>query len=121
MRDRKRSFYKSMIISVFFISIILIICFCLSIERYDCYRPMIYVNDQLYGDSGEQCMSLPEEWVCTGEIKTRVSSDTPIVEKNFTSNCINEGARVFENEKVKECIYVNDGKSYIMFELLNDC
>ena len=43
-----------------------------------------------------------------------------MMEKNFTSNCIDEGAFVFENQKVKECIYVNDGESCIMFEILNE-
>ena len=120
MRDRKRCFYKSMIFSIVFIGIILIISFGVSMERYDGYRPMVYLNNQLYSDSGKQCMSLPEEWICTGEINKRVSAEGPMVEKNFTSNCIDEGASVFENEKVKECIYVNDGESYIMFELLNE-
>ena len=70
------------------------------------YRPMIYVQDRLYGDDGGGVNKLPEDAELIGKIETQVSQNEPMVKENFTANTDLEGCEVYGNGVNKESIYV---------------
>ena len=77
------------------------------------YRPMVYIQDKLYGDNGKGTNELPEDAKLLGTIETQVSQTEAMVEENFTANTDLVGSEVYGCEADKETVYVKwpKGKS----------
>lgn len=85
------------------------------------YRPMVFVNNQLFGDTGETVSSLPEGWKLLGAIKKVIKQNEPMEHEEFTSNSLTIGDEIYINEQENNRIYVkiDDGK-YLLYEIIND-
>ena len=70
------------------------------------YRPMIYIQNEMYGETGKGVDSLPEEAVLLGRIEKIVSQIEPMVKENLTANTDLEGMEVFGEEKDKKTVYI---------------
>lgn len=70
------------------------------------YRPMIYVKDNLYGETADTVSTLPNEAVYIGTIEKVVSQNAPMVQENFTSNLVPVGSEIYYNELDQNVIYV---------------
>lgn len=70
------------------------------------YKPMVYINDRIYGDIGIVVKSPPEGFELAGEVKEKVSSLEPMVKRNFAANMLDVGTEIFTStENLKE-IYI---------------
>lgn len=85
------------------------------------YKPMLFVQGQLYADTGNVIQSLPSEIVEIGEVKKLVSQNEPMLEDEFTSNTLPIGSLIFSNESNFNIVYIQlEGKDdYLVYELLN--
>ncbi|GAA4296903.1 hypothetical protein GCM10023142_36110 [Anaerocolumna aminovalerica] len=70
------------------------------------YKPMIYVQDNLYGETSDVVDALPDETVYIGTINKLVSQSEPMVHENFTSNTLPEGSELYYNESDPDVVYV---------------
>ncbi len=70
------------------------------------YRPMIYVRDNLYGETADVVGALPEEAAYIGTIKKVVPQNEPMVRENFSSNALPEGSEIYYSESEPDAIYV---------------
>lgn len=70
------------------------------------YRPMIYVQNSLYGETAEVVNTLPKEAVSIGDIEKNVPQTEPMIQENFTSNCLPIGSEIFYKEADASMIYV---------------
>lgn len=80
------------------------------------YKPMVYVNDQIYHDIGIVVQTLPEEAVLAGEVKEKVSNVEPMVERNYVSNSLEEGTEIYTCKDELDEIYLKlDESKYIKY------
>lgn len=70
------------------------------------YKPMVYVQDQLYGDTGDVSSALPNGAVAIGTIQKVVPQNEPMVDENLISNTLPVGSEVFADELNPHIIYV---------------
>ena len=88
------------------------------------YKPMIYVEDNLYSDGGRYLTSLPEGYTHIGNILNLVSDSEPLPWKNFTANYTPMDSEVYYNESSPEVIYVKTWRAsreiYSPFEISKD-
>lgn len=70
------------------------------------YRPMIYVKDNLYGETADTVSTLPNETVYIGTVEKVVSQNEPMVRENFASNLLPVGSEIYYNEPDPNVIYV---------------
>lgn len=70
------------------------------------YRPMIYVKDNLYGQTADTVSTLPNEAVYIGSVEKVVPQNEPMVRENFTSNLLPVGSEIYYNESDPNVIYV---------------
>jgi len=86
------------------------------------YRPMVYVQDALYGETADAINTLPEEAVFIGTIGSIVPRNEPMVRENFTSNLLPIGSQVFCDEADLTIVYVllplNSKAQYSVYEAI---
>lgn len=70
------------------------------------YKPMVCINDRVYGEIGAVTKSPPEGFKLAGTVKEKVSSLEPMVERNFTANMLDAGTEIFTSEENLEEIYI---------------
>lgn len=70
------------------------------------YKPLVYINDRVYGGIGIVETSPPEGFKLAGTVKEKVSSLEPMVERNFTANMLDVGTEIFTSEENLEEIYI---------------
>lgn len=70
------------------------------------YKPLVYINDRVYGEIGIVETSPPEGFKLAGTVKEKVSSLEPMVERNFTANMLDVGTEIFTSEENLEEIYI---------------
>lgn len=103
------------------------LCGCSSTERgtdsLSDYRPMVFVNDAFYGDSGKTLSELPNNVDNIGTILKTISQNEPMPEENFCSNNCPTGSEIYFDEETSEKIYIrisssNDEK-YSVYEMID--
>ena len=62
------------------------------------YKPLVYINDRVYGEIGIVAKSPPEGFSLAGTVKEKVSSLDPMVERNFAANMLDVGTEIFTSE-----------------------
>jgi hypothetical protein len=100
-------------------SIFLILVVCMGLSMLSCgkkqdieqevggdYRPMIYIQDRLYGDNGRGVDKLPDDAKLLGKIEIQAPQTEAMVEENFTANTDLKGCEVYGSETDKDTIYV---------------
>ncbi len=70
------------------------------------YKPMLYVQDNLYGETSDVVDALPDGTVYIGTINKLVSQSEPMVHENFTSNALPESSELYYNESNPDVVYV---------------
>lgn len=70
------------------------------------YRPMLYVQDNLYGETSDTVNTLSDDAVCIGTIVRVVSQNEPMIHENFTSNLLQEGSEIYFDETSLDTVYV---------------
>lgn len=70
------------------------------------YRPMLYVQDNLYGETSDIVNSLPDDAVYLGSIERVVSQSEPMIRKNFTSNVLGKGCEIYGDKATSDTVYV---------------
>lgn len=70
------------------------------------YRPMIYVKDKLYGETGDTVTTIPNEAVYIGAVEKVVPQNKAMVKENFTSNLLPVGSEIYYNKADSNIIYV---------------
>jgi hypothetical protein len=70
------------------------------------YRPMIYVQDNLYGETADVVSTLPDGATCIGKVEKVVPQNEPMVRENFTSNALPEGSEIYYNKSDPDVVYV---------------
>lgn len=117
---------KNAVVLIMGLCIVLLVMACSKdedtpINALSDYRPMIYVQNSLYGDTG-RTTALPDGAVLIGTIQKTVRQNEPMVKENFTSNTFPVGSEVFSNELDTKFIYVkmpdNSPEQYATFEFL---
>lgn len=75
------------------------------------YKPMVCINNRVYGEIGIALESLPEGFKLAGTVKEKVSSLEPMVERNFAANMLDVGTGIFTSEENPDEIYIKLEKS----------
>lgn len=75
------------------------------------YRPMIYIEDEIYGDNGTGVKALPEGYVSVGQIEEKVSNVQPMIKRNYVSNTLNVGTKIFASQDNPDKIYLKINNS----------
>lgn len=70
------------------------------------YRPMIYVQDNLYGETADVVSTLPDGVTYIGKVEKVVPQNEPMARENFTSNALPEGSEIYCNESEPDVVYV---------------
>ena len=70
------------------------------------YKPLVYINDRVYGEIGIVETSHPEGFKLAGTVKEKVSSLEPMVERNFAANMLDAGTEIFTSEDHPDEIYI---------------
>lgn len=70
------------------------------------YKPLVYINDRVYGEIGIIAKSPPEGFSLAGTVKEKVSSLEPMVERNFAANMLDAGTEIFTSEDHPDEIYI---------------
>ena len=85
------------------------------------YRPMIFVNDRLYGDVGIVMISFPDESSLIGTVKNVIPQNVPMVLENFTSNTDLLGSKIMAGTEDLSIIYVQlpDGQ-FVQYDEIKD-
>lgn len=87
------------------------------------YRPMVFVNDVFYGDSGKTISELPANVNSIGTITNTVSQSEPLPEENFYSNNCPTGSEIYCDDEVPEKIYIKlsslDDEEYSIYERID--
>jgi len=83
------------------------------------YKPMIFIQDTLYGDTGYVVNDFPDNSDLIGEIKTVMPQNAPMVKENNTSNLVQAGSEVYAVPSDSSKIYVRlpDGRYSIYEEI----
>lgn len=90
-------------------------------KTFNLYRPMVYVDDTLYGDAGSSREALSGEWDCIGRIAQQVSNIEPMVEENYTANNLKVGTEIYVNDGSPDIIYLRiEEDKYILYEKLEE-
>lgn len=84
------------------------------------YRPMLFLQGQLYGDTGVVIQNLPVEIVLIGEVKELVPQNEPIKKEELTSNTLPVGSQVFLDVADTTILYLElqGEQRYVIYELL---
>lgn len=107
--------------------IVCFLCACGSneedINSLSDYRPMIFVNDIFYGDSGEVLSELPDGADSIGTILKTISQNEPMLEENFCSNNCPPGSEIYFDEETPEKIYIRitsaSDEKYSVYEIID--
>lgn len=87
--------------------------------KYD-YKPMVYVNKQIYGIKLGTVDSIPFGWKLYGCIKKEVSSSEPMIKEELYSNSLEVGTKIFTNPSNNQCIYaevkIEDKIVYVKYQ-----
>ncbi len=106
---------------------VFVLCSCASnkdeADNLSDYRPMVFVNDSLYGETGETLLELPSGADNIGSILKKTSQDEPMVNENFYSNSCPVGSEIYYDKESPEIIYVKVGSSenemYSVYETID--
>lgn len=86
------------------------------------YKPMIYVENNLYGDTGNIYDSISDSVSLIGTIEKFVPQDEKMGEEEFSSNAMPVGCEVYLDETNPEMVYVKflkEGKEmYAEYEII---
>jgi hypothetical protein len=93
------------------VSLILMISACSSVKgttsnELSDYRPMIYVQDNLYGETSDVISTLPGGATYIGTVNKVVPQNEPMVRENFTSNALAVGSEIYYNESDPGVVYI---------------
>ena len=84
---------------------------------------MVFVNDSLYGETGETLLELPSGADNIGSILKKISQDEPMVNENFYSNSCPVGSEIYYDKESPAIIYVKVGSSenemYSVYETID--
>ena len=83
------------------------------------YKPMIFIQDILYGDTGNVINDLPDNSDMIGVIETVVPQNAPMVKENNTSNLVQAGSEVYAvpSDSCKIYVRLPDGRYSIYEEI----
>ena len=86
------------------------------------YRPMISINNDLFGDTGYTRETLSDEWVLIGEIEKEVPQHEPMVkgERYYIANTLPVGTELYGNEQDSSIIYAKYKEFYIRYEFMDE-
>ncbi|MDR2572221.1 MAG: hypothetical protein LBD23_18250 [Oscillospiraceae bacterium] len=70
------------------------------------YRPMIYVQDTLYGETADVVSILPNQAYILGAVEKVVPQTVPMVKENFVSNVMPAGSDIYSTDEYSNVIYV---------------
>ena len=86
------------------------------------YRPMISINDDLFGDTGYTRDTLSDEWVMIGEIEKEVPQHEPMVkgEEYYVANTLPVGTELYGKEQDSSIIYAKYKEFYIRYEFMDE-
>jgi hypothetical protein len=92
------------------------------------YRPMIYIQDSLYGETADVVSALPDNAVNIGKIVKLVAQNEPMVLENLASNVMPVGSEIYGIKSDKNVIHFELSNIYIelpngeysVYELLED-
>jgi len=85
------------------------------------YKPMIFVNGTLYGDTGKYVNTLPDNWEHIGDIENVVSQSEPMVKEEFTSNTLTIGDEIFGSDSESNKIYVKvSTDKFLLYEVMEE-
>ena len=83
------------------------------------YRPMIYVQSKLYGETADVLSILPDNAVVLGTIRMIIPQNMPMVREEFVSNVLPDGSWIYAAEAEPNVIYVelSDGRYSVYSEI----
>lgn len=85
------------------------------------YKPMIFVNGTLYGDTGKSVNALPDNWEHIGDIENVVSQSAPMVKEEFTSNTLTIGDEIYGSNTETKRIYVKvSTDKLLLYEVMEE-
>lgn len=85
------------------------------------YRPMVFVNGALYGDTGEYAIALTDNWKHIGDIENVISQQEPMIKEEFTSNMLDIGDEIYSSDSDPSKIYVKISTSnFLIYEVLEE-
>ena len=113
---------------------LLILCLSIAITMMACsanndganvssdYKPMVYVQDVIYGDTGKVIDALPSDALLIGSIEKAVSQNEPMVEENYTSNSLPVGSEIYTSESEVSMIYIKlsgtSSDQFLIYEVI---
>ncbi|WP_078551584.1 hypothetical protein [Bacillus alkalicellulosilyticus] len=73
------------------------------------YRPMISVENQLYGDTGNVIESLSTNFTRVGEVEIQIAQTEPMkkAQTQILSNTLPVGTEIFVDDQNEEFLYAN--------------
>ena len=86
------------------------------------YKPMISLDDDLFGETGHTKPKLSDEWELVGVIEREVSQTEPMVkgESYYIANELSVGTEIYGSEEEPEVIYAKHNDSFIRYELMEE-
>lgn len=125
-KGNDKKFFKAIIYLPIAIILLHLACSCdTAIEDFDeqpvDYKPMIFVNDTLYGDCGVVSSELPSTAVLIGTIEEVVSQTEPMVHKEFCSNLLPVDSEIYYDVSTPEIIYTkppSTDSDYILYVII---
>lgn len=105
----------------------LMLCSCKSsrdaINQLSDYRPMVFVNDTLYGETSKVVSELPSGVERIGTIIKIVSQSEPMINENFCSNNCPIGSEIYYSEETPGTVFIKivspDIEQYSVYEIIN--
>lgn len=88
------------------------------------YRPMVYFEDELYGETADFFTELPDGLKLVGEIRTEGEQTEPMKHEEGYSNSLLVGSMIYAADD-KNIIYIaivhpSKGEGYIVYERLDE-
>ena len=86
------------------------------------YKPMISIDDDLFGDTGHTKQKLSDGWELVGIIEQEVSQTEPMVkgEKYYIANYLPVGTEIYKSEEEPDVIYAKHNDTFIRYELMEE-
>lgn len=86
------------------------------------YRPMVYVQDNLYAETADVTSILPDQAIYIGKVERVIPQNEPMQRENFTSNALPVGSEIYYSESEPTIIYVSlldtNEEKYSMYTII---
>ncbi len=86
------------------------------------YRPMISLQNRIYGDTGHTQGTPLEDWVLLGKVGQNVPQTEPMVKgkSHFVSNTLPVGAEIYGDQVDETVIWARHNEVFIRYELIEE-